>query len=343
MMAENIQQPSTPSSPAPGSPGATHQRAGSVTAVVLRDLRYVAAMLATGMIFFWIAGKFLPSPDVYGASVLAQGPAAGFNPELAMLVGLFVCLLVGLLITFPDTPHAGLFCTTVGLIAIAVYWGKTQDLFLAYTSFSNPDAASACRVLAVQDLFWIFFILAGELFTTVLSRWFSDRMNWPELLGLPWLGGEHELAPYPRCAIVLVWGRQARGRWWVGDLAADICGFLVTGVVATGVLYLLLQSQLPGQIIFALIAAFAIGAFAAGMIVPGASNWAIWTAVPAVAGVGYLIAGAITPAYPGQASFFLARALPIYYASAGWAGAIIGFYSAIRVHYRMRLDEHPVA
>ncbi|HTV47279.1 MAG TPA: hypothetical protein VMG59_02435 [Phycisphaerae bacterium] len=336
-MTENVPQPTEAAAAGQSPQPVIHERTHSFTGIMLRELRYLAAMLVTGMIFFWIAGKVLPSPDVYGSAVLAQGPAAGFSSELAMLVGLFVCILIGLWITFPDTPHAGLFCTTVGLIGTAVYWGKTQELFLAYTRFSNPNAASACRVLAVQDLFWIFFVLAGELFTTVLSRWFSDRMNWPELLGLSWPGG-NELAPYPRCAAALTWGRQARGRWWVGDLVADVAGLLITGAVAMGLLYILLQSQLPGQVIFALFAAFAAGAFLAGLIVPGASNWAIWVAVPAVAGLGYLIAANHSPEYPGQASFFLARALPIYYASAGWAGAIIGFYSAIRIHYGTRLD-----
>jgi hypothetical protein len=53
-------------------------------------------------------------------------------------------------------------------------------------------------------------------------------------------------------------------------------------------------------------------------------------AVPLTAACGYLYGMNMQGLYPGEPGFFMARALPIDYISAGIPGAILGYYAGFR-------------
>ncbi len=306
----------------------------------LRQIRYVVACIAVGMFFLWLAGKVIPSPNMDGTRALAAGPAVSLAAELAMLGGLAVAIIIGTLLTWPDAPHAGLFIASVGLIFLACHWGAVTILLAVH----HRDLAGAYHTLALQNIFWIFYILLGEVLSRLIYELIGTR-SWPVCLGLPWpiktpeAGSAAQAADYPAYAGVLM-GDGLNPRILAARIGQNLLAFISTVVVAVIVLFLLLKSQQPGQAIFACSVAFAAGAFVSGTLAPEADVWVIWITPPCIAAAGGLLATHFPQPYPGHAGLFLVRTLPIYYVSAGLAGAIVGYYTAVRMHCHRAIEIH---
>ena len=109
-------------------------------------------------------------------------------------------------------------------------------------------------------------------------------------------------------------------------------------IVAGIFLFLLLKSQQPGQAIFACSVAFAAAAFVGSTLAPQADAWVIWITPPVIAAIGGFLAPHVAQPYPAHTGLFLMRTLPVYYSSAGLAGAIFGYYAALRMHYRRVME-----
>ncbi len=305
----------------------------------LRQARYVAGCIIVGIFFLWLAGKVIPSPNMDGTRALAAGPAVSLMAELAMLGGLLVAIVIGTLLTWPDAPHAGLFIASVGLVFLACHWGSITLLL----AVDHGHLQRAYRTVALQNVFWIFYILFGEIISRVIYELIGSR-NWPIYLGLPWPvqspapGTVLPDAAYPSCAKILIFDPPCKPRRLAERIGQNLLAFATTAIIAVLVLFLLLKSQQPGQAIFACGVAFAAGAFISALAAPQADLWAIWITPPCIAAVGGLLANYFPQPYPGHAGLFLVRTLPIYYASAGLAGAIVGYYAAVRLHYRKAVD-----
>ncbi len=305
----------------------------------LRQLRYVVACIVVGIFFIYLAGKVIPSPNMDGTRALAAGPAISLLAELVMIGGLVAAIVIGTLLTWPDAPHAGLFIASVGLIFLACHWGPITLLLALH----HTDLVGAYHTLALQNIFWIFYILIGEAVSRGIYELIGSR-NWPLYLGLPWPVRPHGThaalvtADYPSFAEVLVDNIPYRpfGR----RLAQNLLAFITTLIVAAVILFLLLKSQQPGQAIFACSVAFAAAAFVGSTAAPQADAWVIWLTPPVIAAIGGIIAPHVAQPYPAHTGLFLMRSLPIYYSSAGLAGAIFGYYAAVRMHYR-RVMEAP--
>jgi hypothetical protein len=309
----------------------------------IRQVRYVVACIVAGLFFLWLAGRVIPSPNMDGTRALAAGPAVSLVAELAMLGGLAAAIIIGTVLTWPDAPHAGLFIASVGLIFLACHWG-TVTLLLAV---HHTDLAGAYRTMALQNIFWLFYILLGEVLSRLIYELIGTR-SWPVCLGLPWPlksqapGSTALAAAYPAYASVLREDGIHR-RFLAARIGQDLLAFISTVAVAVVLLFLLLKSQQPGQAIFACLVAFAVGAFISGTLAPEADAWVIWMTPPCIAAAGGLLAGHFPQPYPGHAGLFLIRTLPIYYASAGLAGAIAGYYTAVRTHCRRVIELHDAA
>ena len=311
---------------------------------IIRQLRMLAAMGLSAVLFLWIGGMFIPGPQVDGTSALAVGPAVSLGAEGAMLVTLVLAVLASSLITWPDAPHTGLLCASVGLLALAVHWGGITLLLV----HRFADMSAVYAGLAMQCFFWIIFIALGEAISFGLYR-FSTR-HWPLMLGLPWPAPWTQTGlptGYPFYATVVPPGRMDKPRARLQTTMDQLTGLLAGMIVASLGLALLLKSDNPGQVIFACFISFAISGLVVGVFLPRASMLMIWLAVPLTAAVGYLLASHGTPALPGEvpefstggAAIFWGRAAPVFYVAAGLPGAIIGFYAALRMHYRQALDE----
>ena len=300
----------------------------------LRQLRYVVACIVVGIFFIYVAGKVIPSPNMDGMKSLAAGPAISLTAELIMIGGLVVAVVIGTLLTWPDAPHAGLFIASVGLIFLACHWGPITLLLALH----HTDLAGAYRTLALQNIFWIFYILIGEAVSRGIYELIGSR-SWPLYLGLPWPYGANAAlatAAYPSFANILISGSTDRpvGR----RVAQNLLAFISTMIVAGIFLFLLLKSQQPGQAVFACLVAFAAAAFVSSTLAPQADSWVIWITPPVIAAIGGFLAPHVAQPYPAHTGLFLIRTLPIYYCSAGLAGAIFGYYAAVRMHYRRVME-----
>ncbi len=310
----------------------------------LRQIRYLLAMVASGLLFLWIGNHLLPSPWNQGAWIAAWGPAGSLESELVMLIALLVAIFLGMLITWPDTPHSGLFTAAVGLCILAVKWGPMTNLLLPQTPATLPRVY---QILQWQCLFWIVFVLAGEAISHMFYRLIFRNGLWIHLAGLDGLPlpdtNVHGLImPFTASAIQI---DQVRRSKITSSLLANAGGFVITGAVASLLLMILLRSQFVGQAIFANFVAFAAGAFAAGAVFADVSPWAVWPAIPATAAVLYFFSMHSVPEYPGQAAAPMAGALPIAYVGAGLSGAVVGYYTVLRMHLRkqheMGVEERP--
>jgi hypothetical protein len=302
----------------------------------IRQSRYVAACIVVGIFFLFLAGKTIPSPNMDGTRSLAAGPAISLVAELAMLGGLIVAMILGTLLTWPDAPHTGLFVSSVGLIFLACHWGSITLLL----ALRHADLAAAYHTMALQNIFWLFYILLGEALSRGTYEFIGSR-NWPRYLGLPWpitSTTTDFAAAYPSFAGILA-AENPLPRQSVGTrVGQNMLAFGVTLIIAVILLFLLLKSQQPGQAIFACSVAFAVGAFLSAAFIPQAAAWVLWITPPCIAAAGGILAPHFPQPYPAHAGFFLVRTLPIYYSSAGLAGAIVGYYAAVRMHGRRVLD-----
>ncbi len=303
----------------------------------LRQLRYVVACIVVGIFFIYLAGKVIPSPNMDGTRVLAAGPAISLVAELVMLGGLVAAIVIGTLLTWPDAPHAGLFIASVGLIFLACHWGPITLLLALH----HTNRVEAYRTLALQNIFWIFYILIGEVLSRGIYELIGSR-NWPLYLGLPWPIRPHgtnadvATADYPSFADVLV--DNIPNRPFGRRMAQNLLAFITTLFVAAIILFLLLKSQQPGQAIFACSLTFAAAAFVSSTVAPQADAWVIWITPPVLAAIGGFMAPHVAQPYPAHSGLFLMRTLPVYYSSAGLAGAIFGYYAALRMHFRRFME-----
>lgn len=326
------------------TPGNNHQPAAASAHPVLlgflRQARYVAACILTGVLFLFLARTVIPSPNMDGTRALAAGPAVSLAAELAMIGGLVAAIAIGTLLTWPDAPHAGLFIASVGLIFLACHWGPITLLLALHQS----DLAGAYRTLALQNIFWLFYILIGEALSRGIYEFIGSR-NWPLYIGLPWpvktnSTNASSAAGYPSFANVLVDSLPYRPA--AGRIGQNLLAFISTIIAAGIFLFLLLKSQQPGQAIFACSVAFAAAAFIAALIAPMADAWVFWITPPIIAAAGGFLAPHFPQPYPAHTGLFLMRTLPIYYNSAGLAGAIFGYYGAVRTHFRRVVEIAPL-
>lgn len=307
--------------------------AGTFSYNALRQIRYLLAIVACGLLFHWIGTHLLASPWKQGSQIAAWGPAGTFQSELVMLIGLAIAIFVGMLITWPDTPHSGLLTAAVGLCVLAIKWGPMTNLVLMQRAATLPQMY---QVLQWQCLFWVVFVLVGEVISRILYRLIFRNHLWIHLAGLdglplPEMTVSGLVLPFTASAIQIERVHRIKA---AKTLLTNAAGFLVTGAVASLGLMILLRSQLVGQVLFANFVAFGAGAFAAGAVFADLSPWAVWPAIPATAAVLYFFSMHAGPQYPGQAAVRMAGALPIDYVAPGLAGAVLGYYTVLRMHLR---------
>lgn len=258
------------------------------------------------IVLFWWAGKSLaiPADRGFNASVLQQ-------PHWPLvLVSIYVvfavCLVLGTLVSGRWWFFGGLFAAVVGLGVLSVSGGPMH-----YVLFDAQSTGSPQRV---------FSSLAVETILLFLP------------IGLAW---------------TFLWGPYERSlpASKASASSADVpLGVTVMAqVVFTGVIVLVFAAtDAKKQVLVSVFLASLIGSALADHSTPhrGAARW-FWIGPMAVGVIGYVLAyfnatawttGAPTGTFAG-----LARPLPLDYASAGAAGALLGYWVAAdrpRVKFR---------
>lgn len=294
-----------------------------------RQLRILLAVIASCMIFYTIGTRVMVMPEMGGADTIAMGPLGSWAASAGLVAALLLSMLVSALITFPDGPHTGLFTAAAGLCALAVRIGTIKFLLLS----RYHDPAAAYLPLMGQCVFFLAWVLLAALAARIIQPWFTTARPWPLNVGVPW-PVRHDAdvtvpAGFPSSTDWLV-RTDREGKPARPAVVDGVAALLMIIAIAMIVEIITLRSLQPGQAIFALIVSFYIAAFAAGLTFKKAPDVVYLAAPPATAAISYLISWHLKSPYPGYPGFAPADALPVYYASAGVAGALMGYYSAMR-------------
>lgn len=312
----------------------THHHHGEpFWSIVVRRSRYTLSILLLGIAFWFLAYPFVAPPPQFGGIALFVWSNA--NPFLAAAV-LLVLLLAGtalaMTLCHPDSPHTGMFCALAALAAVAIR-GDTIYMLLRRAEDLNA-LPQLYRALALECALWLLILASMEAFTRFLWPRFFRNHHWIAR-------GRMDPAIVGPMAPLYQGDAHARNESHIPPPLAALLALTMTCALAFLLIFIFMQSQDKGQVLFAAFAAFALAAMACFWAFPDAPAYVFWAAVPITAAVGYELAAPGGP-FPGHAASPLGRALPIDYISAGGAGAIVGYYAALkaRMHTRLSKENH---
>ena len=309
-------------------------------AVTVRRLRYVAAVALCAGLYLALGG-LVARPPAESAGVSLAWHHAGVLGLVVLLVVTVVGVIAASLICHPDAPYAGLWCTLLGLGALAIRGGTIREVM--FQAQSKGSVGDLYHALALECLEWAVILIAADMTVRFLWKrvirndlWLTRSGIFPEKLDLAGSRAAGGFAANPNAP-------AGAGAVWIDSaLALAVCG-----AVSYLMLAILLQTQLKGQVLVGCFISFTVGALAARLLSPHADPLAYLLAVPATAIAAYLLANsgvsivsgqmmldgkAVAGLFPGQAVSPAGRALPIDYIAGGVPGAILGYYSALRMH-----------
>jgi hypothetical protein len=303
-------------------------------AVVFRRTRYAVAVAISAAVFCTLGWQFAsPAPQLGGISLIAwesHGWIGGVVLVLLLLAMTAVCSLL----VHPDSPHMGLFCALLGMAGLSIRGGTIHNLIeYAQRPFLVPQLpaityAKLADLLAIECMEWAVMVLIAEVFARLLHDRFLTNTHWITRSG-PTLEGNGVPQVGTAMGVSLTVSRAMRTSNLKRRIATPVV-MVYSGAIAMLLLYVLMQSQAKGQVLMACFVAFFVSTMCGYLIFPRIPIAALMLTVPLVAEAGYLYGRNMVPMYPGHASFFAMRALPIDYFTAGVPGAILGFYSAFR-------------
>jgi hypothetical protein len=288
---------------------------------ILSASRRTKAILVAGIavaigVFLFVSYKFqIPTYPHFGGSLLSD--ASPIITFIALGVGLIVAVLLATLVAGTLRFDAGLFCGVLGLSVISLRGGRVGDILRT----AAPGAQS--------PVIFVHFALELVVLYALIS------VAWSLLWGLH-TGGYLKADEF---------------RDGVEDTEEPLLFKISALVMQAGVMalcmFLLAQTDAKPQAIAAVgVSAFA-GATAAYAMYPiSPSSW-LWVGPLAVGGAGYVLAYFnISPTddlwKTGQLTHAmapLARPLPIDYATAGPAGAILAYWMSRRRHRQHLAEE----
>jgi hypothetical protein len=304
----------------------------SFWAIVIRRSRYVLAVCASAFLFHslgWMVAA--PPPNMAGVSLLAWGGSgnAGLFAAAVLAAILLLATFICTLLTHPDAPHIGLFCALLGMTALSIRGGNVHLLY--ENAIAHDTYPLIAGLLALECVQWAIIFLIAETFARLLHDRFLANTRWITRSG-PDLSMEMlaRIRPASGAIGVSLYVSQMLRTTKMRRRIATPLAIIYSVLVAVLLLYLLLQSSLKGQVLFACFAAFFLTTINSYLAFPRVPFVAFMLAVPLTAAVGYLYGRHAIGLYPGDPGFFMARALPIDYISAGIPGAILGYYAGFR-------------
>lgn len=303
----------------PDSPNADDPGTGVVLSEVASVSRRTKLLMAAGLcvamaVFTFLSRTFhVPASPGYSASVLRDGPWV--MNLVVVAAGLVGSVAVTSLIVGRVRFDAGLFCAAVGMLVLSIRGGTMTQVLQAHAA----DAGTGAFVSLAVELI-VLYALVAVCWSALWSLHRGGWLNADEFRD----GVEDTDEP----------------------LLFKVLGMLMQVGVMGLVVLLLAQTDQKAQVIAAVAAGSFLGAWAAYMMYPISPSPWLWVGPMLVGAVGYLLAYLNVPAddpnlrigvlqYPLAP---LARPLPLDYATAGPAGALLGYWVSRRAH-RQRVAE----
>ena len=310
--------------------------------VVVRRSRYVVAIAASAAVMLYVARPLVsPPPELAGLSLVAW-PGHGGIVGAAVLTGVLVaCILLSMILCHPDSPHIGIYCALLGLGALAIRGGNIH--LMVYSGQTSGRLAAIHKLLALECVQWAVIIIVCEVAIRLFYERLFSNLRWLDRSGLSRESVEkmgHKVGGSVGGFAVSLWLlalTRKSGDKKPNQIIQNVIAILATVIVASGVLYVFMQSQNKGQVLFALYVSFALGGGLGRAAAPHCDLWALMLAVPLTAALGYLSASTHMQ-FPGESASILSRALPVDYICAGVPAVIFGYYTALRIQFRHALD-----
>jgi hypothetical protein len=310
----------------------------SFWAIVLRRTKYLAAILLSGLLFYYLGWLVAAPPaNVAGVSLVIWPPTSAIFASIILALILVLATAICTVIVHPDSPHMGLFCALLGMTALSIRGGDVYMLFNLAAAGGNYS--KICRYLAIECTHWSVIFLIGEAVARILHDKFFANTRWLTRSGVD-LSNSLKRIP---------------GKSGVDGISASVGGsigtlrlprpiavplaLIVNIALAMLFLYIFLHSASKGQVIFACFISFLLAAHLVYYAFPNVPSLVLFLAVPATGAIGYLLTANYLPKYPGHPGLFFARALPIDYIAAGIPGAILGFYMAYHWDLHSRSEQ----
>jgi len=326
--------PSSPTIPAPAQPELV---AETFLGVLIRRARYVVAILLSAWLFGVIGWQFaMPPADWGGVSPLVWGTSPLHVmawSQIAVLMGLLVIAAVlASLLVHPDTPHMGLCCALMGMAALSIRGGSIY--MLVRHAEAEGTYSRTFQLLAIETVIWCSVLITAERIVRALhGRFLLANTRWLTRSGV-------DLVKAQQIEGGMAYGIAKRlGTLKLPRIITIVLACLVNATVGGLLLFLVLQVQLKGQVLFGCFAAFFISTLLAYFAFPRVPAVTFFLSVPIAAAVGYWLTACHPIAYPGHAGLYLGNALPIDYISTGIPGAIFGYYMALHWNLQSRMPE----
>ena len=301
--------PATAMDDKPTSTEESHDPAGGTVFTPYRRTQFfvlVASIL--GFLLFWWAGRVLGIPEQmgYAASLLQQSHSP--LDLLATYVLFGVCLVLGTLIAGWTWFFAGLFSATIGLIAFSARGGPMR--YVLFHAAATGSAQRAYLLLMLEQVL---------LFLPIAIAWWALHRRYDAML------------PAPQST-------KAEADDAKQETGSNTLMALVTQFVAMGfVVLLFVPTDAKKQVLIGVFIAGLVASALAEYLFPDRKAGGLYWLGPLLVGlVGYFLAhwsGAdFTIGSPLGNLAALARPLPLDYASAGAAGALLGYWVGAERH-----------
>jgi len=255
----------------------TYDAAEGFWSVVWRRTRYALAIALSAILFSWLGWMIAPpNPQWAGFSI---GIWQSQNPLATLLLALVLLVVTGIcsLIVHPDSPHMGLFCSLAGMAALSIRGGSVH-LLMVYGQL-NHNLPHLANAMALECLQWGLVALLADFFARFLHDKLLANHHWllrsePELAkrkdAQAKVGGAHGFSKSVSAAL-----QTDRMK---GPIRIPLA-MLVHGGLGFLFLYMLMQSQLKGQVLMACFVAFLGAAIAAYHVFPTARFGALFLRV----------------------------------------------------------------
>lgn len=291
----------------------------SLSAYHRARLLLLAGLVVSVAVFRFASSEFrVPAHPGFGGSLLAEA-----SPVVSLAVvaaALLASVLLSTLLAGSIRFDAGFFCATLGMAAVSCRGGTMGDVLRQ----AAPTGSASIFIRLAVELVVLYAIIAAAW-----SLLWGLRKN-GNLKGDEFRDGVED-TDEPVWLKVCAMGMQA-------------------GVMALLVL-LLAQTDSKVQVLAAVGIASYVGALASHYMYPISPSPWLWAGPLAVGVAGYVLAYfGLTPGdelwMTGQLTLKLAplaRPLPLDYATAGPAGAILGYWMSRRWHRQRLADESAAA
>ncbi len=303
--------------------------------VFVRRARYVAAVVVSGMIFHYLAmGLARPPAEYSGVSLLAwdQPVSHVALTLLSLCVLVSLGIVISMALTHPDSPHAGMYCAMLGMAIVSIR-GGTADMMLAVFQQAGNEKSLYQR-LGFESLLLLIVVLAATYLSYAIYGRYFVNSQWARRL-VHTDGQFVELQkPGVLPAGMISYADKADSApavKFAEKLSSTIGAMVLTMLIGSVLLYVFVQSQAKGQVLFGAYVSFGVAAGVAYAVFPKSPFWAYWLAVPLTTAVGFFISKAQGDfVVPGHAASAVARGVPLDYIVAGVPGAIHGVYTALK-------------